>query len=466
MSTEDPETYLRRFAENQLRRLATGETTAAECAAHVDSVAVAFEETGALDGQVAARVADDLYFALSVRSSGPGTSRWLTQRSPLRSRSNRGIAHGIRDSLQRAGRDDLPGNARVIPAGTVLRLRGDDDEDVYLLGYVSTPERAWFSVAARTSQPLVPRRHASPLSARNPRALPSDRYRPTFAGGGMTATDDAGREYSLSFSGIHGDWYLGRLTLNPVPPPGTARLTVRCGTESAPVDLRGEPPTAEVTSSPLTGEAGERFLRRQAESLLVSPSAASVTGLKTRAAGLAIAVRALRAVGLLSTDSLVPGQVATLIDRLGGPGALVAEPEELPERWISELRAGVSSLTGAISSPNGAAVAAAPLAVVFPETDRVTVHLTSLLMFSDEATLIFGGLRNDADGSGPVFSLRDDAGNWHTVALWGAAGQGRDHTFQAAVAPPLGPETTRIEFYVTGRDTEVRADIPLNWWVS
>lgn len=460
MSGDDPETYLRRFAESQLRRLAAGELTAAECAARVDAIAVAFEETGALDLDASARISGDLHLALSVRSPGHGTSRWLTQRSVLR--STRRPGYGIRDSLQRNGQEGVSGSFQVAPVGAVLRTRdGDDEEDVYLLGYVSAPGRAWFSVAARTSRPLVPRRHASPISARNPRALPSDHYRATFAGGGMTAADDAGQEYSLGFSGTRGDWYLGRLTLTPVPPPGTAWLTVSCGAGAARIDLRAGPPQAGITTSSPAGEAGERFLRRQAESLIGSPAADSVTGLKTRATGLSLAVPALRAVGLLPADSPVPGQVAALITRLGGPGALVAEPGELPERWLSGLSAGASTMT----SPVGTTVAAASLALVL-EADGITAHLTSLMTLPDEGTLLFGGLRNQANGGTPAFSLRDDNGNWHSVALRGTSGQGTDHAFQAVVAPPLGPETSRVELYVTSRETEVRAEIPLNWWTS
>lgn len=464
MSSEDPETYLRRVAEAQLRRLAAGETTAAECATHVDSVAVAFEETGALDSKVTARVTEDLHLALVARGAPPD-SRYMG-RSLLRGAEGSASLFAQRQGRERA-RKEASGDIAVVPVGVLLRTHdGDDQEDVYLLGYVSTPERAWFSVAARTSQPLVPRRHASPISARNPRALPSNQYRPTFAGRGMTATDDAGQEYSLDFSGMRGDWCLGKLTLTPVPPPGTAWLTVRCGAESARVDLRAQSPAAEVQERPLTGQAGERFLRRQAESLLNSPAASSVTGLKIRATGLSLAVPALRAIGLLSPDSPVPGQIAALIKCLGGPGQLVARPGELPERWISGLQAGTSAMTGAMSSPAGTTVAAASLAAVFPDTDGTTAHLTSLMTFPGKGTLVFGGLRNQADGCAPVFSLRDDAGTWHSVAIRGATGQGSDHTFQAVVAPPVGPETARVEVYVTGRDTEVRADIPLNWWTS
>lgn len=456
MSSEDPETYLRRFAETQLRRLAAGEASAAECAARVDAVAVAFEETGALDGQATARVADDLRLALAARGASPRSGQ--TGRSALRGRT--GFAELLARRRARGRATGEPsGDVMVVPAVAALRVReGDDDEDVYLLGYVATPGRAWFSVAARTSQPLVPRRHTSPPSARNPRALQSSRYRSTFAGGGITATDDAGREYLLRFAGGGGDWYLGRLTLNPVPPPDTAWLEVRCGSESARLDLRARPSAADVTARPLTGEPGESYLRRQAEALLGSPD--SVEGrLTARATGLADAVPALRATGLLPRDSLVPGEVAALIEHLGGPGRLVAEPGKLPVRWAA------GHVPGAFPG-TGTTVAAASLATVLPEADGVTAHLTALLTRPGADTLLFGGIRTAPESGEPTFWLRDDTGGWHSVSVLGLSGQGGDYAFQASVRPPIGPETARVEFHVTGTETEVRADIPVRWWVS
>lgn len=448
MSSEDPETYLRRLAETQLRRLAAGEATAAECAARVDTVAVAFEETGALDRAVTARVAEDLRLALTARSPGPGTSRWLSQRSPLRNTKRPGYG-------TKSERSGSPDKARVIPAGAVLRPQ-DEDEDVYLLGYVRTPERAWFSVAARTSEPLVPRRHASPPSARNPRALQSTRYRPTFTGNGMTATDDTGRTYSLNFSGGGGEWYLGRLMVNPAPPPGVAWLDVHCGGESARIDLESTAPPAEVTTIPLTGEPGEAYLRRKAESLLGSPG--SGTGLLTATvAGLSLTVPALRAVGLLSDDSLVPGQIAALVNCLGGPGGQIASPADLPERWRFLRKA---------PAVYDSEVAAASLATVLPETDGVAVHLAGMVTVPQQGTTLFGGLRTDDDSRQQNFWLRDDAGGWHTVSIRGGLNLARDYVFQASVEPPIGPETARVEFHVTGTETEVRADIPVRWWVS
>ncbi|MCL2581430.1 MAG: hypothetical protein FWE35_03135 [Streptosporangiales bacterium] len=456
MSVEDPETYLRRFAETQLRRLAAGEVTAAECAAHVDSVAVAFEETGALDGQVTSHVTEHLHVALMARATSPGSGPM--GRSALRGRP------GFADLFARQrSRTQVPegptGEVSVVPATAALHLRKDDgDEDIYLLGYTTVPGRAWLSVAARTSQPLVPRRHASPPSARNPRALQSNRYRPTFAGGGIVAIDDTGRGYTLGFAGGGGDWYIGRLTLNPVPASGTAWLEVRCGGESVRLDLRAKSPAADVTVQSLAGTPGENYLRRQAESLIGSPESAEGP-LRARATGLSDAVPALRAVGLLPPDSPVPGEVAALFESLGGPGELIAVPGRSPAQWVAGRDSEFPPQTSVT-------VAAGSLAVALPEADGVAVHLTAVLTRPDAGTWIFGGIRMTADSGEPAFWLRDDTNSWHSVSVRGMSGQGGDYAFQAAVVPPLTPETSQVELHVTGKTTEVRATIPVRWWLS
>lgn len=450
MNSEDPETYLRRFAETQLRRLTAGEATAAECASHVDSVAVAFEETGALDREVTARVSHDLRLALAARSPGPGPPRQRDRGLAQR----RARCSGPRTRIREASPED----AVVMPADAVLRPRGEDgDEDVYLLAYVASQGRAWFSVAARTSEPLVPRRHSSPMSARNPRALPSDRYRPTFAGRGMTAADNAGRDYVLNFSGSGGEWYLGRLMIHPAPPPDTEWLDVRCGGESARIRLRAMPPVAMATTRPLAIEPGEEYLLRRAEEMLAS-SAPLVAGAAPGMTGITSVILALRAVGLVPEDSPVPGQFTALAERLGAAGELTAEPGALPGRWAASLEA---SAPPSEDSP----VAAASLAAVIPETEGISVRLAGLVTLPGTGTVLFGGLRASSFPRRSLW-LRDDAGRWHSLSVLGSSRQGCDHTFQAAVKPPLGPETSRIEFYVTGAETEVRADIPLTWWAS
>jgi hypothetical protein len=484
MSTHDAEGYLRGFAEAQLRRLAAGEVTAADCASRVDAVAAAFEGTGVLDGELAADIAADLDVAIAARSPERPTLLHAGRRrqiSALRGAAGFARVFARSDQLRARGISEGggpgdPSPVSVVPAGAVLRVRDDGaDEDIYLLSYVVTPGRAWLNVAARTTEPRVPRRHASPPSARNPGTA-----RPpgpgTFAGGGMTAVDEAGRTYSLGFSGGGGQWWLGRLSLAPAPPPGITRLEVRCGGQSCGLDLTAAPRRAENTVRSVAGSPGEAYLLRRAEGLLGNAEApGGLAGLE--AAGLACAVPALRAVGLLPDGSPVPGQLAALAERLGAPGRLIAEPGELPERWAGVLDAGVRA-AGPAADARGAGtaradgtnaagpVAAAYLSAVLPETDGLEIHLAGMVTLPDEGTLMFGGLRAESDDGGQSLWLRDDAGGWHAVSVRGWSSSGNSYTFQAAVEPPVGPETSRVEFYVTGATAEVRAVIPLTWWTS
>ncbi|HEX6452638.1 MAG TPA: hypothetical protein VF060_24660 [Trebonia sp.] len=508
---DTPESYLRRFAEAQLRRLAAGETTAADCASRVDAVAAAFEGTAVLEGEQAEAVADDLDVALAARSPERGTLLHAGRRAQVSAlRGTAGFARIFARTAQMRARgmgegggdpEDPSEDVSVIPAGAVLRLRDDADEDIYLLSYVTTPGRAWLSVAARTAEPRLPRRHASPPSERNagpqryvhkvpPEGTTSPnppgtmgtpggtRRRDTFAAGGLTAVDDAGRKYELYFSGGGGHWYLGRLTVSPTPPPGIAWLEVRCAGQSVRLDLTAAAPDADVTVRPVAGSAGEGYLLQRAEALLGHAAAAGGTAgiaglVVAEMTGLASAVPALRAVGVLPGDSPVPGQLAALAERMGapGPGRLIAEPGKLPERWAGVLDASGSGALRAADARSGGAgstdadtIAAAHLTAVLPEADGLAVHLAGMVTLPDEGTLIFGGLRAWSTDGGQSLWLRDGSGAWHAVSITGWSSNGSSYTFQAGVVPPVGPDVSHVEFYATGATTQVRAVIPLTWW--
>jgi hypothetical protein len=498
MNDESAETYLRQFAESLLRRVGDGKLTSDECSSRVHAVAAAFEGTGVLDAELADGVHRDVEVALAVRSPDPGTLMHLGRRAPF------AVRHGLSGMpAMTAGSAAGPSGVRdgthqgsfreigVTPTGAVLRVRADGtgkdsaskdsasgDEDIYLLGFVSRPGRAWLAVAARTNERPA-RRFASPPSARNAGAR-----RPassTFAGGGMTAVDDTGREYNLSFSGGGGKWYLGRLALNPAPPAGISWLDVRCGTESARVDLTARAPAAAVTMLPMAVSRAEAYLLRRTETLLTSPALAAA-----EAARMADVVIALRASGALAGNSPVPGQVAALCERLGAPGRLIARPGRLPERWEGFLAAtatGTGTGAGAGdraavggSSDDTGTIGAARLAVTLPAGDGITVVLSGLVTGVDGTTIIFGGLYLDRDPADTTavsdlsMWLRDDAGGWHSASINGWSRDGTNGVgFQAVVFPPLAPATrspatSRIDFSLTGPTGQIQAAIPLEWW--
>ncbi|MBO0802914.1 MAG: hypothetical protein J2P25_07555, partial [Nocardiopsaceae bacterium] len=334
--TESAETYLRRFAEAQLLRLAAGEATAADCASRVDAVAAALEETSALDRERAEDIAAGFDLAVAARSPerdtplhagrrsqvsalrrSAGFGAIFARKAPMRSRltvDNEILAAKLRArglTVNGEGPGKSRGGTLVVPAGAVLRPRDDGaDEDIYLLSYVGTPNSAWLNVAAYTARSRAPRRHASPPSARSAGSRragrPTIAGRPTFVGGGMTAVDDAGRQYNLGFSGGGDLWYLGRLSLHPVPPPGISWLEIRCGEQSVRLDLTGAPPCAEVTTRPAANTPGEAYLLGRAEWLLDRVGNADVLArlAAVETTGLASAVPALRAVGVLPDGSL------------------------------------------------------------------------------------------------------------------------------------------------------------------
>lgn len=491
------ETYLRQFAESMLRRVADGKLTADECSSRVHAVAAAFEGTGVLDAELASRVHGDTEVALAARSPDGETVLHLGRRppfaasrgasgvSPMLARSAAGPARGGNGSHQGSF-----GGIEVVPAGTVLRPRatgtpgggthggGDDEsggeEDIYLLGFVWTARRAWLTVAVRTDGRPA-RRPASPPSARNAgarRLMPS-----TFAGGGMTAVDDAGRHYRLAFSGGGGKWFLGRLALNPAPPPGIAWLDVRCGAELVRVDLAARAPAPEVSTVPLTASRAEAYLLQRAETLLIRPGLAAA-----EAAGIADVVPALRAAGALSGNSPVPGQVAALCERLGAPGRPIAPPGPLPERWtdfLAATRAGnrpwtEAGLAGWGTFEDAGVIDAARLAAALPVAGGTTVVLAGLISGTGGITIIFGALYLGPEPAGETDSLsmwvRDDAGGWHTASIIGWSNDSHDGvSFRAVVLPPLSPATSRIDFYVTvlsgtGPSEQIQAAVALEWW--
>jgi hypothetical protein len=493
--SEDPETYLRRFAEGQLRRLAGGEASAADCASRVDAVAAAFEGTGLLDRERAEAVAADLAVAFAARSPERDTPLHAGRRAQVSAlRGETGLASMFARNPLFARNASPPGEAGpsgeavVVPVGAVLRLREDGrDEDVYLLSYVTVAGKAWLNVAVDGSRRQTP--------------APGGRTNVGLAGIGggipvgghgarqrMTATDNAGRPYRLGFSGGGSQALsLGQLSLQPVPPPGIAWLEVHCAGESVRIDLTATAPGAEVTVRSVAGNIGEAYLLRRAEILLTRPSriaAAEVTGL-------ASAVPALRAVGALPGDSPVPGQVAALAERMGAPGRAIAAPAELPERWADIAAArSAPAAAGGIGEAGGigGTVAAAWLSAVLPEADGLAIYLAGLATLPGNGTLIFGGLQvrtgNDQPGDSrpedsqpgagqPAFSpgqaalwVRDDAGGWHSVAIRGWSRHGSSYTFRAAVEPPIGPGVSSVGFYVAGATTEIRAVIPLTWWTA
>lgn len=481
MTSERAETYLRQLAEAELRRARTSET-AADGATRVSAIAVAFEAAGVLDGQTFSDVVEGFRAALAARGLGssglPGSPGWRPfgfTRTGFDSSWNlfAEMRRAQRGAAQRGAASARPsGPDSVTPVGALLTLP-DAGEDVYLLGFVAAPGRAWLSVAARTTEAPAARRvpHALPLLRRlgaatggagSRHAAPKPSWFPDAA---MTAVDNAAQHYSLHFSGRRGAWYLGLLALSPDPPQGITWLQVSHAGQSVRIDLTAGPPRATVSVHPLAASPGEAFLRQRAEMLLHRPELVS-----RDVATMTSMVAALRAVGALPAGSPVPGEVAALCERLGSARSAIADaPDDLPERWASVLAAGRDG-RGRDTAGRRGRVAAANLAVVLPEADGVAVTLAGLIIRDGGRTSVLGVLHPSPDFaagetfSGPSMWLRDDSRCWHGVFIshWGL-GTG-SYPFQAEVVPPLPPATGAVELFVTGPTAEVRAAVPLTWW--
>jgi hypothetical protein len=284
----------------------------------------------------------------------------------------------------------------------------------------------------------------------------------------MTATDNDGQRYTLGFSGGGGTWYLGRLTLSPAPPPALEWLDISCGGNTVRADLRAQSPEAECHIRKPDATPGEAYLLRRAEAILFRPALAA-----TEATGLASIVPALRAVGALPARSEVPGQVAALLKRLAGPGPAIAAPGALPARWAAVLAA-----RAPVGAADDHALTAAHVAAVLPAADGIAITLTGLVTRAAGGTVIFGALEERSPDTRwqerTSMWLADETGAWHSVTLSGWSSNARGCTFTADVVPPLTPptstststSTSTIEFYVTSPETEVRAAIPVTWWIT
>ena len=177
--------------------------------------------------------------------------------------------------------------------------------------------------------------------------------------------------------------------------------------------------------------------------------------------------------GAIAAGSPVPGQLATLCQRLGaaGHGITVPPGEELPAPWASVIAHRDAPV------PAGAPEVFAPLACVLPDVDGARFALAGLSTAAGESHLhvISSGMPRLAGRFAwnwtPGFSwwLRDSAGNWHVgtpgepdtygdgMSLY-SFGDGMQ-AFWLRLTPPLTAAPDAAEIVVTGPATQVRATV-------
>jgi hypothetical protein len=291
---------------------------------------------------------------------------------------------------------------------------------------------------------------------------------------GLTATDDTGTSYRLMFSGGgSSDEWTGELALYPDPPPGLRWLEIT-GPDTPPqrVGLQPEPSRA-ATSVPAS--PGEYLLNASAAGLLVTLphfSAQERRALATvhqepseRASIIAEIEKGLVAVGALSPDSPMPGQLAALRAAVsaGDRGPAAAPGQELPEHWESVL-ASYQRPRQATAQPDSCA----PIALTLPELDGVVASVLGLHNADDACTLFVHAsgvapwhLRGGTEPL-PLIWLRDSDDRWHVTQSGGSTESDGELLMQLEVIPPLA-KPDWVEVLVIGRSAEVRATIPLRW---
>ena len=343
---ERAETYLRLLAEAVLRR-AGDRLRALDAAAGTDAwsdpgmAPFATAEgaqwkvgragrilvvAGALDEGFLDRFAADLYTAINARS-----------RFVLSWHRRRGMLH--RTLFPPPSRQPLPSRPadramRVTPLGRALRVAsGRAPWALHLMSLVRTRTEAVITVVMRMHWPPDGPGNDLEITGAGPHHLPYDQ---------LWAVDDQGTRYTVRFEGGQGGTatWRGIARLSPVPPPGVRRLDL-VGDGTRLIQLPLGPPAARGlrAAPPATGPAaippGERLLVLAAERILASGDARG----PVEDPGPGEIITVLTEAGAIAADSPVPGQLASLCQRLGaaGHGITVPPAEEIPAPWASVI---------------------------------------------------------------------------------------------------------------------------------
>jgi hypothetical protein len=353
-----------------------------------------------------------------------------------------------------AGSPDQGGPDRLMPLGLTIRHVHDRTErELHLLSYSRTAAGAWFVIAWV----------ASPSAASSGNPLPF---------GPIQITDDRGTRYSSSFSGAGGSDPVGHLALHPDPVddiqwfelalPGSPALRIGVNPDGPPDDIC--PQVRETSLS-----AGEHFLNRSAELLLVSSLRYSSRPRRwpdDLVTWLGDVIAALEAAGALSPVSPVPGQIAALCARLGiTRHGITAPPARcLPQPWLSLLGCQHKKPDPPPAWDGFAAVAAA-----LPELNGITLTLLGVLSLGAKTVLYlrasgYGGPAGSPDQEIPLSVwVRASDGRWYATKLDHWSNDGRDHMLTLHLVPPLPTFAAWIELLAAGPSAEVSARLPLRW---
>jgi hypothetical protein len=474
---ERAETYLGRLAEAELRRasdqLRRLDTAAEDVGADPGMTPFAISGTaiwkvvragmilvavGVLDRDYLDDLGADLGAAIKVRS------RLLLNWDRRRRMLHRTIFEPPVPQPYRGARHAM----RVTPVGRALRGAGDRAPwTLHLMSLMRTDTEAVITVAMRMHWPPDGSSVDLELTGAGPHHMPYDQ---------LGAVDDQGTRYTVRFEGGRGGTatWLGFARLSPVPPPDARRLDlIGDGTRLIQLPLGPPAPPGRHSAPPATErvalQPSERLLALEAERILATGDARGPR--EGPVPGEIITV--LMEADAIAADSPVPGQLATLCERVGAAGHGITMPpgEELPAPWASVIAHRDAPV------PPGAPEVFAPLACVLPDVDGARFALAGLSTAAGESHLyvISSGMRQLAGpfewNWTPGFSwwLRDSTGNWHvgTPGEPGTYGDGMSshafgeglQAFWLRLTPPLTAPPAAAEIVVTGPTTQVRATL-------
>lgn len=353
MGDDRAETYLRRLAETELRRvlrllgraarrpdgsldrpgmlLPEGAfrpgSDIASSAARIGWVGDVLVAAGVLSHDVVACIAAELDAALTARTSSE--SSWRAMR--------------LYRSLERTdpwplgARQESVGAAQpmqVTPIGRKLRVAGERmPSQLHLMTLVRTPDRAAITAAMRVHWPSDGSCADLEITGAGPQHLPYDQ---------LWAVDNQGTRYRLQLVGEDGTaaWQ-GTADLSPAPPPGARWLDLIADQTRRLIrlDLTEPKATAPAVRSVIghpEAAPGERVLAGQAERILASAGDAGGASADPQ---LGEIITVLAAAGATAPGSPTPGHLAALCQRLGarGHGITAAAAADLPAPWASVL---------------------------------------------------------------------------------------------------------------------------------
>ena len=431
---ERAETYLRLLAEAALRPGSDGH------ARRIRRAADLLIEAGVLTEPLTARILADLQLSLHVRGRQEvfvpgGRLRHLGSFAPGAPGLGSGLASG-QPSSWRVLRPGQPTLGSRLMALILLNDKG------------LAPATLCFSPAVGTSESDVP-------------VLT-----------GLTATDNLGTAYRLSFT--DGTWagstWTGTVVLIPAPPATVRKLDItgpagpvlRADVADVPAD--GAAPGAAPRS--VQESPGERLLTRRAEAMLAELALGIHDKPALSQSALAELAGTLEAAGLLSPLSPAPARLAALSQLLGLP--LEGPASEVPARWTEIMayygrRRRLAPVTGT-----------AAIGMVLPEIDGVRLAMAgvrsggagSFLHAAVQGLAPLPRRRPPGTSWDTGFSIwaRDDAGGWHlgTVEDISPAG-GTAGVLRLALLPPLCHETASLTIEVTGPSQQMAVDLPARW---